>query len=44
MTYDQLSTPEGKQRAKITLRQNLNKTLNHGRVRRVLFDIVILKP
>lgn len=44
MTYEELVTMAGKNRLKTVLRKNLNDFLSKGRVRRVFFKSVVLKP
>ena len=43
MTYDDLSTTAGKNKAKLSLRKALNLILTKGRVRRVFFRNIVLK-
>lgn len=43
-SYDDLATAEGKEKAKLNLRRELNSILTQGRVRRVFFKTIILKP
>ena len=44
MSYEELVTPEGKNKLKVILRKNLNELLTEGRVRRVFFKTVVVKP
>ena len=44
MRYEELTTPDGKNKLKIVLRKNLNDFLSKGRVRRVFLKTIILKP
>ncbi len=44
MTYDELVTEPGKVKLKVFLRKNLNEVLSTGRVRRVYFKSIIVKP
>ena len=44
MSYDELSTEAGKSKLKVVLRKNLNEVLSTGRVRRVYFKSIIVKP
>lgn len=44
MTYDELTTEAGKTKLKVFLRKNLNEVLSTGRVRRVYFKSIIVKP
>jgi flagellar basal body-associated protein FliL len=44
MTYDELMTEAGKTKLKVFLRKNLNEVLSTGRVRRVYFKSIIIKP
>ena len=44
LTYDDLVTPQGKEKMKVVLRKNLNAFLTRGQVRRVFFKSVVLKP
>ena len=43
-THGELATSEGKDKMKLTLRRELNTLLTQGRVRRVFFKTIILKP
>lgn len=43
-TYDSLSSVDGKDKMKQALRRELNTLLTHGRIRRVYFKTIILKP
>lgn len=44
MTFDQLSTAEGKQLLCDRLRKEVNKVLTKGKVRRVFYKSIIIKP
>ncbi|NUN04746.1 MAG: flagellar basal body-associated FliL family protein [Bdellovibrio sp.] len=44
MTYDQISSAEGKQQLSARLRQAVNKSLTKGHVRRVFLKTAIVKP
>jgi flagellar basal body-associated protein FliL len=44
MVYEELITDPGKLKLKIILRKNLNELLTKGRVRKVYFKTVVLKP
>jgi flagellar basal body-associated protein FliL len=44
MRYDDLITLEGKNKLKLMIRKNLNTLLTQGRVRKVFFKTVVLKP
>ena len=44
MNYDDLSSPAGKEKFKMLFRRDLNEFLTKGRVRRVMFKSVVLKP
>lgn len=44
MSYDELITEAGKTKLKVFLRKNLNEVLSTGRVRRVYFKSIIIKP
>lgn len=44
MTYDELITDAGKTKLKIFIRKNLNDNLTSGRIRRVFFKSIVLKP
>ncbi|MES2962886.1 MAG: flagellar basal body-associated FliL family protein [Bdellovibrionota bacterium] len=44
MTYEELGTEAGKIKLKVFLRKNLNEVLSTGRVRRVYFKSIIVKP
>ncbi len=44
MTFDQLETPEGKQLLLEKLRREVNRILTKGRLQKVFFKTVILKP
>lgn len=44
MTYDQLTTPEGKRVLCDRLRREVNKVLTTGFVRRIFIKTAILKP
>ncbi len=43
MTWDDLSTPEGKNRMKLVLRKRMNEVLNRGRVKKIFIETFILK-
>ncbi len=43
MTWDELSTSDGKARLKLVLRKKINEALNRGRVKKVLIETIILK-
>lgn len=44
MGYDELITDEGKNKLKVFIRKNLNDFLTSGRIRRVFFKSIVLKP
>lgn len=44
MPYEELAGAEGKSKAKLVIRRDLNQFLTQGRVRRVYFKTVVLKP
>jgi flagellar basal body-associated protein FliL len=44
MPYDQVATPEGKEKLKLIIRRNLNEVINKGRVRKVYFKTFFYKP
>lgn len=44
ISYDELLTAEGKNKLKLILRKDLNAFLTQGRVRKVYFKTVVLKP
>ena len=44
MTFEELSEPEGKQKLKILVRQQINGLLTKGRARRVFYKSIVLKP
>lgn len=44
MTYDQLSSTEGKNRIREKIKNALNQVLINGRIRKVLFKTFVLKP
>jgi flagellar basal body-associated protein FliL len=44
MPYDEMSTVNGKNKVKVFLRKDLNEMMTKGRVRRVFFKSLILKP
>jgi flagellar basal body-associated protein FliL len=43
MTWDELSSTDGKEHLKLILRKKINEALNRGRVKKVLFETIILK-
>lgn len=43
MTWDELSSPDGKAHLKLVLRKKINEALNRGRVKKVLIETIILK-
>lgn len=43
MTWDELSTVEGKAHLKLVLRKKINEGLNRGRVKKVMIETIILK-
>ncbi len=43
-TFEDLSTDAGKNKLKVFLRKNLNDMLSRGRVRRVFYKSIVLKP
>lgn len=44
MPYDELVTVAGKNKLKMIVRHDLNSFLTHGRVRRVFYKTIVLKP
>jgi flagellar basal body-associated protein FliL len=44
MTYDELVTESGKNKLKVFLRKNLNETITQGRIRRLFFKSIVIKP
>jgi flagellar basal body-associated protein FliL len=44
ITYDELVTPAGKNKLKLILRKNINSVLTKGRVRKLFFKSVVIKP
>jgi flagellar FliL protein len=44
ISYDEVITPDGKNKLKLLLRVEINKILTQGRVRKVFFKSIILKP
>lgn len=44
MRYEELATDAGKSKLKIFLRKNLNDMMTKGRVRRLFFKSIVLKP
>lgn len=44
MTYDELITESGKTKLKVFLRKNLNETITQGRIRRLFFKSIVVKP
>lgn len=44
MPYDELISPDGKNKLKVVLRKSLNSLVTKGRVRRVFFKTIVLKP
>jgi flagellar basal body-associated protein FliL len=44
ITYDDLVTPAGKNKLKLVLRKNINTVLTTGRVRKLFFKSVVIKP
>jgi flagellar basal body-associated protein FliL len=44
MPYDELTSAAGKNKLKVFLRQDLNSIMTKGRIRRVFFKSLILKP
>ena len=44
LSYDELMTDEGKNKLKVFIRKNLNDFLTRGRIRRVFFKSIVLKP
>lgn len=43
MTYDAISTVEGKNQMKVKIRKKINEHLNRGRIKRVLIQDIIIK-
>lgn len=43
MTWDELSTADGKAHLKLVLRKKINEALNRGRVKKILIETIILK-
>ncbi|MES2856771.1 MAG: flagellar basal body-associated FliL family protein [Bdellovibrionota bacterium] len=44
MPYDEIVTVDGKNKVKVFLRKDLNSIMTKGRIRRVFFKSIILKP
>jgi flagellar basal body-associated protein FliL len=44
MNYEDLTTADGKTKAKVMLRKEVNTILTKGRVRKVFFKTIVLKP
>ncbi len=44
MNYDELVTDAGKNKLKVFLRKNLNDMMSRGRIRRIFFKSIVLKP
>ncbi len=44
ITYDELVTEAGKNKLKVFLRKNLNEMMTKGRVRRLFFKSIVVKP
>jgi len=44
MTYEDLATIDGKEKAKVAIRKSLNAFLTRGQVRHVFFKNIVLKP
>lgn len=44
ITYDDLARPEGKEKLKMFIRKDLNQIINSGRVAKVLYKSVVIKP
>jgi flagellar basal body-associated protein FliL len=44
MGYDELVTDAGKNKLKVFLRKNLNELMSSGRIRRIFFKSIVLKP
>ena len=44
LSYDELVTDTGKNKLKVFLRKNLNDMMSRGRIRRIFFKSIVLKP
>lgn len=44
ITYDEIITPAGKNKLKLVIRKNVNTILTQGRVRKVFYKSVVIKP
>lgn len=44
LSYDFLDTPDGKQHLKAAVKKDFNQILNRGRVKKVYFKLITLKP
>jgi flagellar FliL protein len=44
ITYDEIVTPAGKNKLKLVIRKDLNQVLTKGRVRKVFYKSVVIKP
>ncbi len=44
MSYEELATDAGKNKLKVFIRKNLNDMISRGRVRRVFYKSIVLKP
>lgn len=44
MTYDDIISPAGKTKLKLVIRKNVNNILTQGRVRKVFYKSVVIKP
>jgi flagellar basal body-associated protein FliL len=44
MTYEELVTENGKNKLKVFLRKNLNEMITKGRIRRLFFKSIVVKP
>ena len=44
ITYDEIITTAGKNKLKLVIRKNVNKVLSEGRVRKVFYKSVVIKP
>ncbi len=44
ITYDEVITPSGKNKLKLVIRKNVNNVLTQGRVKKVFYKSVVIKP
>ena len=44
MPYEDITTEDGKRKLKVILRKNLNEFITTGRIRRIYFKSLVLKP